>query len=87
MAGHDPDDFIGRDAAVGASDPQVFRGLLFGQLEKELGVLLLNAFGPFLIVFEKVVEGGHTLRGVRLQSLFGLKFSCEGGDENRSELI
>ena len=36
------DDLVGRHARVGAANPQVFRGLLPGQLGEEFRVLLLD---------------------------------------------
>ena len=66
FTGQQPDDFIGRHPAVRASDPQIGRRLLAGELQEKFRVLLLNALGPFPVVGEKMVEFLHWLNGGNL---------------------
>ncbi len=53
------DDFIGRDAAVGTSDPEVAGRLLLGELGEEIGIALANPLGPGPVVIEEVAEDFH----------------------------
>src|SRR5262249_6479533 len=46
LAGIEPDDFIRRNPAVGAADPQIFWRLLRDQPAKEAGVLRDLALSP-----------------------------------------
>jgi len=46
--------FVGGNAAVGAADPEVFRGLLRGQVLEEARVLLDHRGRPFAVAFEQV---------------------------------
>ena len=47
------DDFVGRNAAVGATDPQDFRRLLLCQFAKEIRAVLEHSRRPFAIVLEQ----------------------------------
>ena len=47
------DDLIGRDARVGATDPQVLRILLLRKLLEEARVLLEDALAPLAVVLEQ----------------------------------
>jgi hypothetical protein len=53
------DDLIGRHPRVGTADPQVLRGLLFGQAGKEPGIFAADPFGPLTIVFKQMVKRTH----------------------------
>jgi len=59
VAGQQADDLVGRHACIGTTDPQVFRSLLAGQFGEELGVFLLNGFGPAGIVVEQFLQIAH----------------------------
>jgi hypothetical protein len=59
LAGQQTDNLISRHPAVRAADPQELRRLLPRKLLKKLRVLLPDAFGPGLVVDEKVAEGSH----------------------------
>ncbi len=50
------DDFVRRDAAVGAADPEILRRLLARKLEKEIRLLPADPFGPGFIFFEEVMS-------------------------------
>jgi hypothetical protein len=55
----EPDDFVGRDAAVGAADPQEFRRLLRQQRLKEGRVLFADPLRPGTIVLEEFRKRTH----------------------------
>ena len=59
FAGQQADDLVGRDAAVGAADPQITRRLLTRQLRKEIRVTLVDAARPRAVVGEQRVEADH----------------------------
>ena len=52
-----PGDFVGRNAAVGAADPEVFGRLLLRQLAEETGPLRFHARSPDAVVVEQVLKG------------------------------
>jgi hypothetical protein len=54
LARHQPDDLVGRHAAVGAADPQVLGRLLPGEPREEVGVARRGALGPHPVVLEKM---------------------------------
>ena len=56
LAGQQPDDLVGRHAAVGAADPQELGRLLRAQPREEPGLLLERAPGPFAVVLEELVD-------------------------------
>jgi len=49
------DDLIGRNAAVGAADPQVLGGLLLGELGKKARVFPSDGICPFKVLVQKVL--------------------------------
>lgn len=49
FSGREAGDLVGRHAAIGASDPQVFRRLLIGKALEKVRVALDDRFGPVLI--------------------------------------
>jgi hypothetical protein len=65
LAGHEVDDLIGGDAAVGAPYPQVFGRLLPRERREELGILGADRLRPRLVLGEKVFKLSH--RGGMLQ--------------------
>ncbi len=56
------DDFIGRDAAVGASDPQVLRCLLRDQAPEEVAALGGLVLGPAAVIGEEMGEVSQASR-------------------------
>jgi hypothetical protein len=56
FARHHPDNFIGRDPAVGAANPQVFGALLPRQLGKKIRIFPFDPGRPLLIVFKNVFK-------------------------------
>jgi hypothetical protein len=54
LAGAETQDFVGRDATVGATDPQILGTLLRGESLEKLGVLAQASLDPTAIVFEKL---------------------------------
>jgi hypothetical protein len=52
-------DYIGGNAAIGTSDPQVLGRLLAREFGEKIGVLLGKARGPGSVVFEKMAKGSH----------------------------
>ena len=67
LAGIEIDDLVGRHAAVGAADPQIFRRLLARQPAEEIGVAGDLAGGPGAVVVFEVVE--HRLPALRFGDL------------------
>ncbi len=65
LAGVEIDDLIGRHAAVGTADPQVFRGLLRFQPLEEAGVGRMHPFGPGAIVGLQMIEHARGNRAKR----------------------
>jgi hypothetical protein len=59
FAGQKADDFVGRHAAVGAADPEVFRILLAGEFLEKLRVALRDFGRPSFVLGEEVREFGH----------------------------
>jgi hypothetical protein len=57
--GKHPDDFVGRHAAIGTSDPKIFWGLLLPQLLKKIGHAPPNPGGPGFVVVEKLFQRFH----------------------------
>ena len=53
FAGRETDDFVRRDAAVGATDPEILRRLLAGKFEKEIRLLPSDTFRPGFVFFEE----------------------------------
>lgn len=58
LAGVQAHDLVGRDAAVGASNVEIFRRLALDELGEELRVLDFLLLGPFLVVLEDLVVVG-----------------------------
>ena len=52
FTGQESDDFVGGDPAIGTANPEVFRGLLAGELEKEFRVDPSNLGGPSPVIGE-----------------------------------
>jgi hypothetical protein len=50
------DDLVGWHAAVRATDPEVFGGLLLSKLFKKPGALQAHALSPGTVVIEKRIE-------------------------------
>ena len=62
LPGHQPEDLIGRNPAVGAADPQVTRQLLVRQAREVLRVAAGQALGPLTVAREQgsqVVGAAH----------------------------
>ncbi len=55
------DDFVGRNAAVGSTDPEILRRLLARKAKEEVGFLAANPFRPGFIFFEEMVERRHEI--------------------------
>lgn len=56
FAGGEAENFVGRDPAVGAADPEIFGGLLDSQLLKSFWV---EPGGPLSVIFEKIFYFTH----------------------------
>ena len=52
---------VGGNPAVGATDPEVFRGLLGGEGSEEIRVFGLDPFRPLAVVGKQVVQQFHYL--------------------------
>ena len=66
LAGQQVHELIGRDAAVGAADPQVLRGLLFQQAREEARLAFLGAPGPGAVALEQLGQlGAHMVLRAR----------------------
>ncbi len=63
LAGIQIDDLIGRHAAVGAADPEIFRGLLARQPAEEIRIRPDDARGPGPVSRFQILEHACALRG------------------------
>lgn len=54
FAGRKSDDLVGGNAAVGATDPEIFGNLLLGEAREKARVGLANVVGPSAVIFEEV---------------------------------
>ena len=63
FAGEQAADFIGRDAAVGAADPEISGRLLAREGGKEFGIAAANVLGPGEVSLEEEVEVVHGNQG------------------------
>ena len=52
FAGQQAENLIGRDPAIGATDPEVFRGLLLSERPEEAGVVVFHLRGPSPVLFK-----------------------------------
>ena len=60
LARQQPDDLVGRHAAVGAADPQVLRFLLAQEVGEEAWRSRLGGFGPAAVAVEQLLQlRGH----------------------------
>jgi hypothetical protein len=59
LARRESHDLIGRHAAVGAADPQVFRRLLLGEPLEEIRIAPRHLGGPRPVAVEELVQDGH----------------------------
>ena len=59
LARHQPDDFVGRDPAIRAPDPEVSGRLLVGEGREEARPPLFGRRGPGAILDEEVLKGWH----------------------------
>jgi hypothetical protein len=59
LSGKQPDDFIGRHAAVGASDPQILRLLQMGESLEEPGVPCRQLSDPPPVIIEELFQLFH----------------------------
>ena len=59
LAGHQPDNFIGRHATVGAADPQILRRLLLGETLEESRILALDLLRPCTVIGKQLRQGFH----------------------------
>ena len=76
LAGHQVDDLVGGNAAVGASDPEELGRLLCGEPAEETGVLVFHAARPAPIVPEQFAQQPHAsnmpqMRGDRREAAVG----------------
>ena len=55
ITGQHADDLVGRYTGIGAADPQVFRGLLAGELGEEFGIFLFDRIRPAFVVIKQVL--------------------------------
>ena len=62
-------DLVGRDAAVGAADPEVLRLLSHGEIAKEAGVGGDHRGRPRAVSLEQLLEAGHGRRLTRRDRL------------------
>ena len=62
LTGEQVDDFVGGHAAVGTTDPEIFRRLLLRKRVEELRVARLDPLRPVPILGKQVIEGGHVRR-------------------------
>ncbi len=83
LAGQQADDLVGRHAAVGTADPEVFGALLAGKFLKKLRVAPLDFVGPRLVLVEQLFQALHT-RGmvVMLPGLSIPESKCAGGADS-----
>ena len=59
LARQQADDLVGRNAAVGAADPEIAGVLLPGEALEEVRLDVPDALGPGAVVLEEVREGAH----------------------------
>jgi hypothetical protein len=71
VARQQSDDLVGRDATVRAPYPQIGRRLLARKLGEEIRVLAQDAFGPFTVVLEQLVERFHVAATLNVSAEFG----------------
>lgn len=50
------DEFFNRDTTVGAADPQVIGGLIFGEFSEKRRILLLNFSCPLFVILKELVD-------------------------------
>ena len=74
LAREEADDLVGRDAAVGAADPEILGALLPGKGLEESRLGAAHVLGPGSVLVEELGNEGHqgnpVPRGTRLQALF-----------------
>ncbi len=61
LAGAEAEDFVGGDAAVGATDPEVFRALDADEFFEKVGLLGLHLGGPGAVGFEEMLHEAGSL--------------------------